>query len=270
MNTRIKFGQQLGYALNVKTAAGGAKGTAGLVNSALNWLVPAAKPVAKGAVPPPLPSGAGRTMGAAAPQMTPPPLPTPAGMSRAGLERTTGTILDAAGRPVPKRAPPPVPGPPPGKVTVSPAEAAAGRAKVTVSPAEAAAGAATQKLTPREMAQMQAMNSVQRGYSMPTAQANMPVAARAMQQNSAARNAGQAMAREMAVPRGTPPAVPGPPPGKVTISPAEAAAGRPTMRISPEEVAGTGAAAMPPRTTPRDNQSDRAMTLLRSVGLRGM
>ena len=153
MNTRLQFGQRLGFALNVKTAAGGAKGTAGVVNSAINWLMPAAKPA-----------------GRAAAGVTPPPLPVPAGTTRAGLERTTGRILDAGGRPVPMKAPPPVPGPPPGRVTISPAEAAAGRA---------------------------------------------------------------------------------------------------TVRISPEEVAGA-APAMPPRATPRDNQADRAMTLLRAGGLRGM
>jgi hypothetical protein len=87
--------------------------------------------------------------------LKPPPLPTKE--TPAALERRTGRILDAQGRPVPQKAPPPVPAKPltayelghPGimaeveaarnaataaPIKISPAEAAAGRAKITIPP----------------------------------------------------------------------------------------------------------------------------------------
>ena len=56
-------------------------------------------------------------------QLPAPRLPIKPGTTPAALERTTGTILNSAGVPVPKKAPPPVPTVP--KVKISPAEAAA-------------------------------------------------------------------------------------------------------------------------------------------------
>lgn len=64
-------------------------------------------------------------------QLPPPRLPLKPGTTPASLERTTGTILNSAGAPVPKKAPPPVPTVP--KVKISPAETAA------AAPQEAAA-----------------------------------------------------------------------------------------------------------------------------------
>lgn len=144
MNTHLQFGYTLGRQLQVKRAAGfgaAGRGFGDMLGAAGKSLGFGAKPAvqAGGAA-----ASAARgvsdaeklqqlgasirgSTGAALPR---PQLPVPAGMSRAGLERQTGIILDAAGRPVPMKAPPPPSAPPargsgalapqPAKATVAP------------------------------------------------------------------------------------------------------------------------------------------------------
>lgn len=97
-----------------------------------------------------------------------------------------------------------------------PAGASTSRALATgaAAAAQKAAPAATAaaKLTPQELAQMQALNSVGRGFSLPASQASTPVAARALQQNaatSAARQGARAVQPPMR-PAPPPPPVPKP------------------------------------------------------------
>ena len=174
MQKHAEFGFLVGRHVFSKTAApargaaaageaiGGALGSAG--QSVSNFFGGMRRGL-KGEVPPPLPAPAAAPARAAS-GMTSPPLPLPA----------------PALRPRPGVSPPPLPGNP----AAAPARGQGAMAadKVTISPAEAASGRATVKLTPQELAQMRQRNAAGMGYSMP---ANaQPVAVRLAQQNARA------------------------------------------------------------------------------------
>jgi len=126
------------------------------------------------------------------------------------------------------RVPPPLPTAP--KVTVSPAEAAAGRAAIKITPQDVAGGG------------VKGPDVIPWGKDHSQAMANYT--ARQTQANPHAHQFGQPL--KVAPPAGAAPAVrpaapPLPPPaptaGKVTVSPAEAAAGRSKVTITPQEAA---------------------------------
>ena len=194
-------------AMNFGKQAAGFGGAGKAMANGINWLTGAAKPAAKaveaaGAAKPAV-TGAANAAVNTGRQMVPPPLPTK--LPAAALERTTGTILDASGRPVPRKASPPVPMAP---VKISPAEAAAGRAKIVLTPEEIAARTAG---------------------GLPAAPA------------TSARPAGVPGAGTGVRPGAVAPSPPPPTHAPVRVSPAEAAAGRAKVTITPEEVAGVKA-----------------------------
>jgi hypothetical protein len=113
MLSPFEFGVAIGQQAFHKTAAGAKPG--GLFGAALGALSNMGKPAVK----------ATANMGA---QLPPPRLPLKPGTTPASLERTTGTILNSAGAPVPRKAPPP-PLSPPSKATATRTPSEIARAK---------------------------------------------------------------------------------------------------------------------------------------------